>query len=298
MKKATTFLFLSALVLLLCYGADSIRYSSQALTIWFESLVPSMFVCMVLIRVLYKQQVIAQLCPNILCKAFHLSKEGLALVISCMLLGFPNGSVLIDESLAKGAIQKTTAKRLFLICSFPTPCFVILTVGVLIFHQVQYGVWLYLSQLMSGILFLLFYREKADIERVESFPCNSSFMNDLGTAMKESGFALFMMGGYLMLFMTVTGLLFSFLPMTMALPLRIVSEFSSGIFLIQSTTLPLSACLLASCALLGFGGFCVHMQIYAMIHTIKVSYLRFFLFRMLQAAVSVLFFCLLTFLFV
>ena len=293
MKKLSSILLFFSLILLLCNGTQAIRYSEQALTIWFESLIPSMFVCMVLIRTLYKQQLIARLCPHWLCHLFHLQSSEMALFISTLLLGFPNGSMLIDEAYAAKQITKASAKRLFLICCFPTPGFVILTCGIHIFHQASIGFLLYFVQVVYGLICLLCYHPRQGERRIDLPAPKTTWMNDLRTSIVESGVALFMMGGYLMVFMTLSALFLHFIPLSAALPLRIVSEFSSGVFLIQSTTLSLSTCLYLTCALLGFGGFCVHMQIYAMCEHHHASYLSFLAMRCIQAIVTLLFFCLL-----
>lgn len=284
-------------VLVLVYGGECVRYSSQALSIWFERLIPSMFVSLVLFRLLYKQGILSSLCPTWLARSFRLSKDGMALVLSSMFLGFPNGSMLIDEAYANGSLDETSAKKLFLLCCFPAPGFVILSVGATIFHQVSIGFTLYVAQILAMLL-PLWIIPSSYTASISTTPSSHSFMQDLTQSIKESGIALFMMGGYLMMFMSITGIVFSFFPSSISYPLRILSEFSSGLFLLQNLPLSYITSLLCSCGLLGFGGFCVHLQIYSMTHHIHVPYPRFLVFRILQAMLSILFFCLLSYLFV
>ena len=122
-------------------------------------------------------------------------------------------------------------------------------------------------------------------------------MKQLSIAVKESGLSLYMIGGYLMLFLSISGVLLSFLPEAVALPLRISAEFSSGAVLLQS--LPYASILiqLLLCVLLSFGGFCVHMQIFSMVEHVPLSYGKFLLFRLLQALFSCLSFYMLQMLF-
>lgn len=297
MKKIVQFLLLLVLALLLFFGNTSISLSKQALTLWFENLVPSMFVTMVIIRLLYKQHMLQALFPTWFCQLFGLDQQAMALVISSMLLGFPNGSAFIEEAYQQDQITQASANRLFLICCFPTPAFVILSCGAQLYHAVKLGLFLYLSQLLYGFLCLFFTRRHKVASVLIQKKETSTFMKDLSSALLESGTSLFLIGGYLMLFMSITGILFSFLPEGLRFPLQICAEFSSGTFLIQQHfSYPLS--LLLTCVLFGFGGFCVHLQIFSMCPTCKTSYGKFFLARLLQSILSVSIFCLLLHLFV
>lgn len=298
MKKILQFVLILLLALCLVYGSKAVALSKQSLTLWFENLVPSMFVSMVLLRLLYKQQLLQSLFPSFFCRIFGLDQHAMALVISSMLLGFPNGSQFIEEAYQAKEIDQKAARRLFPICCFPTPGFVILSCGEGIFHSISIGFLLYLSQIVYGFLCLWCTRKHVISCTSTRLSKTNSLMKDLGSSMMESGTSLFMIGGYLMIFMSLSGILFSFLPAALRFPLSIVAEFSSGTFLIQQAHLSLYASLMATCALLGFGGFCVHMQIYSLCETSKASYSCFFRYRLLQTIISTVIFCVFLYLFV
>lgn len=291
MKKILQFLLIALLALCLIYGSKTVAISRQSLTLWFETLVPSMFVSMVLLRLLYKQQLLQDLFPSFFCRIFGLDQHAMALVISSMLLGFPSGSQFIEEAYQANEIDQSAARRLFPICCFPTPGFVILSCGEGIFHSLPIGFFLYLSQILYGFLSLWCTRKNVIVCRIDHSSKTNPLMKDLGSSMLESGTSLFMIGGYLMIFMSLSSILFSFLPATLRFPLSIAAEFSSGTFLIQQADLSLYPSLIATCALLGFGGFCVHMQIYSLCETSKTSYARFFRYRLIQCILSTLIFC-------
>lgn len=297
-KKILRYFLLMALLLCLCYGSTCIKISSQSLTLWFENLVPSMFVTMVLIRLLYKQQMLQHLVPDRICHIFGLDQSSFALVISSMLLGFPNGSLFIEEAFKRNELDRQSAHRLFLICCFPTPGFVILSCGIGLYHNAKIGFYLYLSSLLYGFLMLWLTRSNSIHTNSVAQHTTNSFMQDFSASLLESGTSLFMIGGYLMIFMSVTGIVFSFLPALLSLPLRICAEFSSGVFLIQASSMSYIGKLLSTSALLGFGGLCVHMQIFSMCDTCKTKYHTFFFFRILQSIISVLIFCIFLYLFV
>lgn len=298
MKKILQFLLIALLALCLVYGSKAVAISRQSLTLWFENLVPSMFVSMVLLRLLYKQQSLQGLFPSFFCRIFGLDQHAMALVISSMLLGFPSGSQFIEEAYQANEIDQSAVRRLFPICCFPTPGFVILSCGEGIFHSLPIGFLLYLSQILYGFISLWCTRKHVITYRISHSPKTNPLMKDFGSSMLESGTSLFMIGGYLMIFMSLSGILFSFLPATLRFPLSIIAEFSSGTFLIQQTGLSLYPSLIATCALLGFGGFCVHMQIYSLCETSKTSYSSFFRYRLIQCILSTLIFCVFLYFFV
>ena len=61
MKKGMTIIFFTLLAALLYYGSVTYEASCQALAIWFEKLVPSLFAAMVVIRILDGQGLLAAL---------------------------------------------------------------------------------------------------------------------------------------------------------------------------------------------------------------------------------------------
>ena len=226
----------------------------------------------------------------------NMNKAGVQLVLCTMLLGFPTGSLLIDEAYHEHTLSLPQAQRLLYTCCFATPGFVIMTCGVVFYHSVKIGILLYAAQLFAG-LFLLFFTRKQSVQAALSPSAAQPMMKQLSIAVKESGLSLYMIGGYLMLFLSISGVLLSFLPEAVALPLRISAEFSSGAVLLQS--LPYAPILiqLLLCVLLSFGGFCVHMQIFSMVEHVPLSYGKFLLFRLLQALFSCLSFYMLQMLF-
>lgn len=286
MKYLKNILLLFVLVLVLFYGGITLSSTKEALTLWFEKLVPSMFVSLVLIRCIYHQHILDHLPIPILPALFKVDSATLSLILCMMFLGFPNGASFIDEAYEEGRITLAQAKRLLYTCSFAAPGFVILTCGALLFQSVQTGIALFIAQILSGLI-LLFCTRGVPIQQ-KTLPQTTSppLMKTLSVSMLESGKALYMIGGYLMLFMSISGVLLHALPAKYALPLRILSEFSSGVMFLQK--LPYSPAIrkILTSMLLSFGGLCVHMQVNSMAEHISYSYPVYFLFRIAQCLLS------------
>lgn len=288
MKQLFSILLLCMFIALLYYGDMSYTLSFEALQIWFEKLVPSMFAVMVMVKILFEQGILHRLSfPFVFLfrHLFQIEKNGVPFVISSIFLGFPAGANFINEQVSHTILNKQEGQRLIYTCSFATPGFVILSCGSLLFHSTSIGFQLFLIQVLSGLC-LLFLTRKQRIIATNVTYSSPSFMTSLRSSILESGKTLYMIGGYLMLCMSMTAILVQFLPTILQLPLRIIAEFSSGTMLLYSLALPQKTCLILLSMLLSFGGFCVHMQVISMANDSDLSYLKYLLFRMLQSLIS------------
>lgn len=290
MKRFLDIAILFCLLLVLLCGNQVFSTCKEALLLWFEKLVPSLFISMVLIRILYQRNVFRIFSRTWLARIFHMDREGIPILLCAMLLGFPAGASFIDKLCANGVLDQKGAKRYIQTCCYATSGFVIMTCGVVIFQSATIGYLLFLSQIIAGLI--LFYCGKDTYIHVyenHSYH-NTSIMKQITKAITESGISLYMIGGYLLLFMSLASLLFSILPASLNLPIRIIAEFSSGVFLIQQLPYSPVICAVITCMLLGFGGFCVHMQIFSMSEHVSLSYMSFLIMRILQAVLSSLIF--------
>lgn len=275
-------------VLLLSYGSLNYEMSKLALTIWFEKLVPSMFGIMVLVKLMFYTgilQIIAYPFGVVLGRLFRIEPDSFLYVIAMIFLGFPAGAAFIADQVSQQRLEERAGKRLINTCSFATPGFVIMTCGSVLFHSVRIGFLLFLIQVISGLLLLLFTR-KTVIHKTSLSTSSMPFMSALSKSMLESGTTLYMIGGYLMLCMSMFSVLTQFLPISFQLPIRILSEFSSGAVLLSETSLSLKLQLVLLSMLLSFGGLCVHMQVMSMGSSCHLSYRSYCQYRIIQALLS------------
>lgn len=291
MKYVKDIFLCMILVVVLWFAKDTLQYTKEALTLWFEKLVPSMFVTLVCIRIIYHRHILEHIHIPFISRIFHIDQGALSLILCTMFLGFPNGALFVDEAYHKGNLDEEGAKRALYTCSFAAPGFVVMTCGALLFQSVRIGICLFVSQILSGMVLLLVTR-KHPIYTTSSNTACISLSKSITTSILESGKALYMIGGYMMLFMSISGVLLHFLPSFLALPLRIISEFSSGVVLLQKLPLSTVTLQLLTCMLLSFGGLCVHMQVKAIAEHIPFSYFKYVGYRIVQSILSMLIFSL------
>ena len=280
MKQLRHFLFFGVGFLIFFYGSTILDSSKKALTLWFEVLVPSMFVSLICIRYLYYQGLFPSLNLPLLEKTFHMNQYALSLFFCILLLGFPNGALLIEEAYQQQRLTHQQAKRLLYTCSIASPGFILISCGIGIFQSAQIGWRLFLIQIAAVALLLLITRSTP----ISMLPLQTE-TKSLKAAMLDSGLSLFMLGGYLMLVTSITAVICLWLSPSQCHIVQMLSEFSSGIFLSMTLPYPLVIKQLLICILLSFGGFCVHLQTRSLC-SFPYSYACYCGFRILQAVLA------------
>lgn len=281
MQLLITSFILIYFLFIISNGLTTYTYALEGLCMWFEKLIPSLFIPMIIIKILYMRNVFSFFHPKWILKLLNINKEALNIILSCMLLGFPTSSLLIDQAYHEHLLSKEGATRLLYICSFAAPGFVIVTCGGLFFHSIHIGIILFCAQIIAGLILLLCTR-KQPIHAVSTVKKSQPFTKQLAISIKESGITLYMIGGYLLIFLSFTNTISNYLPSFLILPIKVVMEFSSGSFQINSLSIPLLSKSIFLTLLLSFGGFCVHMQIFSMVEYIPLSYIKFLYYRILQ----------------
>lgn len=158
---------------------------------------------------------------------FNVSGEGAFVLAMSITSGYPIGVKLITQLRNQGRFHKFEAQRLLSFCSTSGPLFMISAVSIGMFHNPQLGTTIalshYLGAIMTGILFR-FYKfkykntpsqntQKSYIKRAfhEMFKAvqnsEQTFGSLLGNAVKNSVEALFVIGGFIILFSVIIRLL-------------------------------------------------------------------------------------------
>ena len=168
MKKGMTIIFFTLLAALLYYGSVTYEASCQALAIWFEKLVPSLFAAMVVIRILDGQGLLVALSRRLFGfteRLFHISPDAFSLVFASFFLGSPAGQILIDDYVRDGRLSQAEGRRLACCVTVSTPSFILITCGSVLLQSFQYGLMIWLAEFFAVMLLLFF-------TAVHPLPCN------------------------------------------------------------------------------------------------------------------------------
>lgn len=218
---------------------------------------------------------------------FRLPGVCAAPIILSFIGGYPSGSSAISILLEKGAITKKEAGRMLLFCVNPGIAFVISFLGRAVLGSVKFGILLYLSVVLSGLLVgavcALFCPFPPKDEELKNTAQKGAFIG----AAYDASQGMLRIIGCVMLFtaiLTVLNesglipLLCRFLSGLLPIPVSAVSAFVSlcaeitgGIGNAAAAGLPPICYAFA----LAFGGLCVHLQTFSFFQEFPVSKLYF-----------------------
>lgn len=282
MKKLETFLILLFLILFFSNASTIVNLSSDILQFWFTELVPSLFLSIFIIQLLSATSFFTSFAKgfSFLCPLFNLNEEALGFLFSCLFIGAPSSASLIHEAYQKEQITSQMAQRLFLCTPVSTISFLVMSAGSTMLNSQKAGLILWLIQVLSS--FCLVCATKS--VPITMNPSIHQKKHSITSALLKTGSLLFLIGGYLLMFQTLSYLIGLFIPTAFRSPLNILSEFSYGCAQLAERFRFHKAYVLMS-ALCGFNGFCVHFQSISL-SELKVPYLKYLSFRIIQSLLS------------
>ncbi len=213
---------------------------------------------------------------------FRLPADGMYALLIGLFGGYPAGAKAIYSLHGSGKLSKSQAERLLLFCINPGAGFCVNAVGSGLLSSRKAGM-IMLASLCLGAVILGFLSGGI----YETAPCSAATAKkDFPQAFVESvssgANGMLAICAYVAFFSGVIGLVSSVCGENSFLAdLCVLLEITGGCAQIAPhTSLPVIT------ALCGFGGFCVHFQVFSIAGQIKPSYLKFYLFRILHAIVS------------
>lgn len=222
-------------------------------------------------------------------RLFGLSGVLAPVIILSLIGGYPVGAKGISELKSSGAIDERQARRaaMFAVCAGPG--FLINYVGGSLYGSANVGMVILLAQVISviviGIALNIFDRDKSDYNSVQEI-----YVSPLpfSTALVESAYsavrAMANICALVLIFSAATGIISGIIPGTKALDLwKILTEVCSAVKL-TTERYPLEVTAFA----VGFGGLCVHFQIFSALGDIKINKLLFFFIRTIQGLLTAL----------
>ena len=239
---------------------------------------------------------------------FYLPGSAGAVILMSLIGGYPVGAKSIAALWKKGVLTEKQADRMLCFCVNSGPAFVITAVGCGMLGSVKSGVLLLiclmLPPLLFGVVLGVFARIKGgDFGNVPEIPIEKApqtGVSALVSATTDASRATFIMCAFVILFHTFEALLGAsgFLTFFARTLCRCgVSPDASQVLLpaLLEVVGGCTACAASSVGLpffafvLGWGGLCIHFQIFAMIGNLPFSKLHFFAFRFLHGICSAFF---------
>lgn len=256
--------------------------------IWLciNTLVPSLFAFMVLASLISKAEATEKLChilSPVSQKLLRLSGTALAVIIISFLGGYPVGAKALAELWDSKRLSKRETELLPCICCCAGPGFLYTYVGMSLLGSKESGIILLVSQGVAFVAvciisrFLL--REASLSPPAFSSEAKNSFSIHFVEAVVSAVKATAVMCGFVIFFSVIceiTTKCFANLPLV-GYFLSAFLEVTNGVNLLKGNV---SLDVLAFFT--GFGGICVHMQIFNFLKNVEFSKVRFYIFRLLQ----------------
>lgn len=230
---------------------------------------------------------------------FRLPSSSVSVIFLSMVGGFPVGAKGISDLFEKKMISENQANRMLSFCVNAGPAFILGVLGNSFIKNMEIAKIILLSQIISslivGVLTSFFSKEKTqkydkETEKIHFSECLIKSCESSSIAMMNmcmliiifNVFSVFL--GDLHFFYVCSKIFSSFRisqEISDCFP-QIIMEVTKACEFISSKGV--NPCLISFAT--SWGGLCVHFQIFSIVKKIKINYLNFFVFRLLNAILS------------
>lgn len=290
------FLLLFSLALMLRRADVAADRMQKGLSLCARAVVPSLFPFMVLSELLVSSGAGEWLLSPIaspLGRLLGLSRAGCCAVVLGLVCGFPVGARCAILAYEKGTVSKSECERAIACSSIPSSAFLVGTVGTMLWQNAKFGVFLYISVVISALLsgFLLYVWQKKRQKREEALSAPSPFCirfdgKMFTSAIRNATMNTLLISAYVVFFFTLTGAVGLILDRFAASGgvqalLGSVLELSGGVSAASGLANRYLAMLLTGAAV-GWSGISVHCQMLSLCEGHDISLRPYLIAKLLQ----------------
>lgn len=298
MKKYSNFFIvvLSTIMLLLIFIKKDIVTNTiiLSLSLWFNTLVPSMFPMFVLSDILINYNFIEYIPKKIvsfISKLFNISKSAVLIIFLSLISGFPSNARNIKSAYDKNLITQNEAEHLLLFNHFANPLFVIQTIGTFFLNNTYYGLIILFSHIISNFIVGIIFRKKNTLTNINNNTIKNScqsFGSILSSSIKKSIDSLFMVAGTATLFLILSTLIISIFKLnnTISFFIKSILEMTMGLSTLSQINLNDIYKVVLSTIIISFGGLSVHMQVISSLEGSNIKYKNYIKGRIYQTIIS------------
>lgn len=274
-----------ALCTLLIFPTDCRNGAANGLFLCIQVLIPSLLPFMILSAFIVNSGILCRIpkCTEFISRSiFGLPKSTLGVILLSFIGGYPVGAVGIKNLHSEGYITEKQAERMIMYCVSAGPGFLVTYIGAAMTRQPRAGYIMLLSQIISGIIlgFLskLLIKNKSNAIHIYKNAKPLKIREALVNSVNSGIISALKMTVLVTLFGSITEIFLTLSKNSQCLtPLVALLEITNGIKL---TADKYSFVLISF--LCGFGGLCVHLQVFQELNGISFSKNSFYIFRLLQ----------------
>ena len=262
-------------------------------SIWFNTLVPSMFPMFILTDILINYNFTDYIPKRIIgfiSRIFNVSPSSVLVIFLSMISGFPTNAICIKNSIDKGLISNKEAQHLLLFNHFANPLFVLATVGSFYLNNTKYGVIILISHILSNIIIGILFRNRNHYSLNNYISKNNksqSFGNIISNSITKSIDSLFMISGTVTLFLILSTLIINVFNLNdyMSVLLQGILEMTMSIAALSLLKISDIIKVVIATTIISFGGLSIHLQVYSSLDN-KIKYRNYFIGRVYQTIIS------------
>ncbi len=297
-----TIIIITIVIVLLAYSTFTASGVAEGLSYAAKYLIPSLFPFMVISSfTMYSgaYRTIGKLFSPFISRLFRLPKATSAAIILSFVGGFPIGAKCTAMLYSSGQINEKQANQMMTFCVSSGPAFLITAVGTIMLGNGFLGIILYISQLLAavvtGIIVGIFFGDETD--HCGEHSDSKGICHSLICSCSDAAYSVIELTALVVVF-------------TIAVKIteqskvnHIVLEWINALGANDRLTemiLPVFLEVTGACRKIcsggfqpwvlslavGFGGLCVHLQIFHILRNIKINKKIFFLFRLINSLFS------------
>lgn len=277
---------LGVMALLLVRSAVAGEAVRRGLTLCARSIIPALFPYFVVSGLFtslgFAEGVGRRLAP-VTEHLFGVSGAGASALFLGLLGGYPVGGRTAGQLYRAGRLEKDEAQRLLAFCNNAGPSFILGVVGLGCFQSLRAGVLLYVIHALSAVLVGVLQKKKGRPRRSAPRPLSppEKILPAFIRSVQDSAGAMVRICGFVVFALVVQALLVELTGITHPAALGFI-ELTGGVVRLGSSP----SDFVWAAALLGWGGLSVHGQTAAVLAGTGLRMDRYFLGKLLQAAVS------------
>lgn len=262
-------------------------------SIWFNTLVPSMFPMFILSDILINYnftEYIPKKIVNFFSKLFNISSQAVLIVLLSMISGFPSNAINIKSAYDKNLISKEEAEHLLLFTHFANPLFILQTVGSFYLNNNKYGIIILISHLLSSIIIGVLFRKKNNYSKINYISKNNksqSFGTVISNSINKTINSLLIISGTITLFLILSTLIINIFKLnnTLSILIQGILEMTMSISNLSLLNINDITKVVTTSMIISFGGLSIHMQVFSSLDE-KIKYKNYFIGRLYQTIIS------------
>lgn len=292
--KKIKYILLTIIFIVFIINIDIVIKSARnASFVFFNKVFVSIFPFIILSDILYYFNYHIFLKDNIgffISKIFKINSESSTVFLFSLFTSHPANAIYIKNMLDNNEISVNNASNLLCYTYFPSISFVIGSVGIGLYNNYKFGLFLYLVCLINNILIGLFLRDKNDISICNNIRSNNgnlldTFYNSIMKGINTS----FIILGNLIVFTIIINLIIKYFNINSYI-LSIFSavlELTSGVINVSNINSSLSIKFCMTAFILCFSGLSILFQSFTILSKYKINIKKILIVKLIFSIITI-----------